>query len=472
MRRRTFTLQACSLGVVALVVLAGVVSVKAYDPEQSNSGGPTGYRGCVISNFNMADAGGEIVCDFGTQGVWAFAVADQSWHILTEQHPRWMFSCRPTGTPGAAYLVASFESGVWAWHYAGYPGTWTQLTPSVAFEGFATDDDGDGHEELQLGFTSGVWRHDFDTHSWLQYTSTIPEGGRRADMGSWGWQEGLWSFGYYQGLWSFFMAGSNQTVRLLTSSTAEWDDVVAARFDPTMPAETAIADFGAVGTWLSNSNTVAPTWGLITPSAPLALNAIHTGTIAGGLPIYDLIFADDAGRPWIWSKASGFAQMTPSTLESGFCEPYQARGLVDVSGRQQAACDFGAAGLWEYRPVGRVEAIDHFESSLDGPRGFLRGRGSGHPGRELRERRRIVDLRLRRGHPCLEVGEAHAERSRRRRGLVLITHSSQSLVATAKRPRTFHESADTATTGCRLIRSSLLLLHPVLDRRRAGLSLE
>ena len=119
-----------------------------------------------------------------------------------------------------------------------------------------------------------------------------------------------------------------------------------------MPAETAIVDFGSAGTWLTNGNILAPTWSQITPSAPFGMVAIHSGATAGGLPIHNLIFADSDSKPWLWSKAGGFSQMTLSTLDAGFCEPYQARGLADHTGRQQAACDFGTQGLWEYDQAG------------------------------------------------------------------------------------------------------------------------
>ena len=185
-----------------------MVPVWAYDPEQSNSRGPTGYRGCVFSDFR---GGGteEVVCDFGAQGVWVYAAG--VWHMITDQNPTWIFSVRPAGDAAVASLVASFSSGLWAWNYgSGFPGTWTQLTPSVASAGFATDDDGDGHDELQLRFANGVWRHDFDTHAWLQYSPTVPGGGSRSDMGTSGWNEGLWSYGG-QGLWVFYMTGGAPT---------------------------------------------------------------------------------------------------------------------------------------------------------------------------------------------------------------------------------------------------------------------
>ena len=348
---RRFTVLVCSLG-VALVLLAVTVPLWAYDPEQSNSRGPTGYRGCVASSFDVADPRDEIVCDFGTQGVWAYATTDQSWHLISDKNPAWMFSCRPGGASAAAYLVASFDTGVWVWNYAGFPGTWTQLTPSFSNSGFAVDDDGDGHEEIQLGFApGGVWRHDFDTHLWLQYTTSVPNGGRRSDMGTWGWHEGLWAFGT-DGLWVFYATGTTPTASMLTSSAATFDDVVAARFDPSLPAESIVADFALSGTWLSNASVAGTMWTEITPSAPRALTPIHSGTTAATLPVYNLIFADDTSRPWIWSKSGGFAAMTSSTLEPGFCEPYAARGRVDTSGRQQAACDFGSDGLWEYDQSG------------------------------------------------------------------------------------------------------------------------
>ena len=421
MRRRRCVLLACSLG-VASMWLAWMVPLGAYDPEQSNSRGPTGYRGCVISNFNTADAGQEIVCDFGSQGIWAFAVADQGWHRLTDQNPNWIFSCRPGGATSAAYLVASFSSGVWAWHYSGYPGTWTQLTPSVATAGFATDDDADGHDELQLAFANGVWRHDFDTHGWLHYTSTVPSGGRRSDMGAWGWQEGLWSFNG-QGMWLFYMVGAVPEADKLTASVPYFSNVVAAHFDPAFAAEGVIADFAASGTWIAGSNIGAPGWSLMTPSSPFALTPIHSGTSSPtvprgsvsptvSLPVYNLIFADNTGIPWQWSKAGGFVQMTSSVLEPGFCEPYAARGLADPSGRQQAACDFGAQGLWEYDQAGTWKQL-----TISNPLSMVRGDFYGDGVQDTL----VVDFgssvglwmyRLGRWPPRLTMGQAHAERSR------------------------------------------------------------
>ena len=120
MRRQTFALLACGLG-LALLVLAWMAPVRAYDPEQSNSRGPTGYRGCVASNFNASETNEELVCDFGSQGVWVFTRPDGIWHQITNQNPAWIFSVRPADASAAATLVASFASGVWAWSYSGYP---------------------------------------------------------------------------------------------------------------------------------------------------------------------------------------------------------------------------------------------------------------------------------------------------------------------------------------------------------------
>ena len=376
MRRRTFTLLACSLG-IALVVLAWLMPLEAYDPEQSSSRGPTGYRGCVVSNFHMATPGEEIICDFGSQGVWAFAPADQSWHQLTDQNPAWIFSCRRAGLTIAPYLIASFSSGVWAWNYSGYPGTWTQLTPSLATSGFAVDDDGEGHEEIQLAFANGVWRHDFDTHTWLQYTSSAPSGGLRSAMGTSNVEQGLWSFPG-QGLWVFYLSPTVTPIaKQLTTSAAAFDDIVAARFEPVYIADSVIADFAANGTWMSNAALPTPWWSQLTPSAPYALAAIHSGAISASSaisaspmtkPVYNLIFADNAARPWLWSNVGGFVPITSSALDTGFCEPYQAKGLVDTSGRQQAACDFGPQGLWEYDQSGTWKQL-----TISNPVSMVRG---------------------------------------------------------------------------------------------------
>ena len=100
----------------------------------------------------------------------------------------------------------------------------------------------------------------------------------------------------------------------------------------------------------------------------MALTAIHSGASAGGHPVYNLIFADGDGRPWLWSKAGGFSPMTSSVLEPGFCEAYAAMGLEDTTGRQRAACDFGSQGLWEYDQAGSWQQL-----TLSNPISMIRG---------------------------------------------------------------------------------------------------
>ena len=337
---------------VALAVAAGV-GLRAFDTQVSFSHGPTGYRGIVAANFYSADAGEEIIGDFGTTGVWLYHHFSQ-WVRLTWDNPEWIFAVKFDSTVDSE-LVADFGSlGLWLWDCcsAAYSGTWTRLTSANPENAIAVDDDWDGREELEVDFgTLGLWRYDHDTYVWSRLSALDPVGsGLRTDLWDVGWQEGLWNFGDV-GLWLVFWDEGTYVVGPYWQqiSPASADDRAAGNFvdsSGTGPQEELAVEFPGLGVWQFDSSR---TWVQLTASSVQAMVPAKFGDSTDT----EVMVADSSYTPWCWWGGSTWERLSYTPLETGFLVPYEADYLAsgEPASEQELVGDFGAAGLWEYNYI-------------------------------------------------------------------------------------------------------------------------
>ena len=95
------------------------------DPTETGLGN---YRGVVIGQFAPVNSFGEIICDFGTAGVWLYG--NSTWEQLSGVNPDWIIAAT-LGDTSDQELIGDFgAAGLWLWDYNGYPGDWTMLAES------------------------------------------------------------------------------------------------------------------------------------------------------------------------------------------------------------------------------------------------------------------------------------------------------------------------------------------------------
>lgn len=320
-------------------------------------------KGVVAANVNDVSARDEIVCDFGSLGIWIFDGAYDSgtWNQLTGVDPTFIMAIQWGGI-SEDRIIANFSSyGLWAWSYAGYPGTWEQLSGVSCTSAIAVDDDMDGNKELHADFDSlGLWRYDNDTHTWTHLTGDNPSNySVQMDLWNAGWEEGAHGFGS-KGLWlAKWQSGAPYFVQL--SDRKPGDDHASLDFSGDA-SEELVADIGPDGIWACLETTSAPyfEWHQISPYQP---NGMKPWWSSDGTH-YDLLldFFYETGGPdglWWWDGNHTSPLLTKihdTTPGGGYYEPFDPNGsLTEPNGDEEVAVDLEANGLWMYDHNGATQ---------------------------------------------------------------------------------------------------------------------
>lgn len=314
-------------------------------PQESNPGG-NGlgiYRGVVLGNYNAADIGQEIACDFGASGVWVYD--NTVWHQISGADPQFMIGATLGDTTDDEIIGDFGALGLWMWNYGTYPGAWTQISGLSAEWAFAADDDNDTHQEIFVDFgATGLWHWDNDGPLWTQYSGLNPDHGFRMDSYLYGYEEGCILFPT-AGVFRFY-GGSSFLYQQLTGTVNIQDDHDSAKFTGGA-AEDMVMDFGpSLGIWLLPQNSLSD-WHQITTDGADRLKAVRLGSGNPGVVI------DSNSVPgltyWSYSGYPG-TRVTINASYSyqfGFCEPFD--DTVDAgTNDDELAVDFGANGLWKY----------------------------------------------------------------------------------------------------------------------------
>jgi hypothetical protein len=355
MRKKIFRM---TMVLVSLVLFVSLISFTQEDRDFKNNeyspNYPTTtnkYRGVVSADIGDGDAAHELVCDFGSAGVWLYDYVTK-WHKLSPNNPD-----RIIGVQFAAAdyeIYADFGTlGIWWWNYTNYRGSWTKISPDNPSSALAIDDDDDGHDELQVDFGSmGLWRYDYDTTSWSQLTGDNPGSDfTRSDLWVAGWEEGVWDFGS-MGTWLVYESSTFWTQ--LTGDSIGDDNASAECGVGGDDEEELFCDFNTQGIWVYESASAPAAWHQITGDSPWDMRTVKfVGSTDHELvACFNLVdglwWWNYSGWPGTWTRIS---PDNPAGDEA-FCEPFDPDGLSELSGDEELAVDFGALGLWLYNYAG------------------------------------------------------------------------------------------------------------------------
>lgn len=330
--------------------LQGTPDSDPLDPSSATNPAGNGlgiYWGVVMGNFNDNDTADEVVCDFGTSGVWV--LDGNLWYQISGANPQFIIGAT-LGDTGNDKIIGDFGTlGLWVWNHSGYPGAWTQISGLNAEWAFAADDDGDTRQEIFVDFgATGLWHWDNDGPLWTQYSGLNPVHGFRMDSFATGWEEGCILFpsaGVYR-FYSFGSGTSSFTYQQLTGTVNYEDDHASAKFTGGA-AEDMVMDFGTgLGIWLLPQDSVTD-WHQITTDGAERLKAVRFGA---GNPGVVIDSNSGAGLTyWSYSGYPGTRVTIHDTysFQSGFFEPFDY--TVDAgTNDDELAVDFGASGLWKY----------------------------------------------------------------------------------------------------------------------------
>jgi len=356
MRKKYFKIAfSCFLLLAFVSLISFTQEDKVSDSKEFDANYPTttyNYRGVISADIGDGDSNHELVCDFGSLGIWLYD-SGTGWHKLTSDNPETIIGVQFWA---ADYeIVADFGSmGVWWWNYTGYPGTWLKISPDNPESMLALDDDGDGHDEIQVDFGSlGIWRYDDDTTSWSKLTGDNPYSSfLRSDLWDTGWEEGAWSF--TSGLWNVYLdvLGKHWT-RLSPDSIGS--DNASADVGVGDDSEELVIDFMNLGIWVCEEGLFpGRTWHKITGDSPWDMRAVRFV----GAPDYEIVTCFNfVNGLWYWNYSGWpgtWTRLSPDnpTGDEAFCEPFDPDGLSETSGDEELAVDFGTLGLWLYNFAG------------------------------------------------------------------------------------------------------------------------
>jgi hypothetical protein len=211
---------------------------------------------------------------------------------------------------------------------------------------FATDDDNDGKQEIHFDFGSlGVWRYDWDTYGWYQFSNINPYKGLKMDFRVYGYEEGCWSFPTY-GVWSIW--GASPVYVQLTGTVTSNDDHASARFIDHTAAEDLVMDFGGLGMWIFKESD--ETWTQISSISP---NRVREVKFVGGQD-YELLVEDNAdGKLYWWNWGTGGGSMTLISSadigpSSAWCEPFDYNGTDSGDEEVIIPWNAGGASMFDY----------------------------------------------------------------------------------------------------------------------------
>ena len=308
------------------------------------------YRGVVSIDIGDGDRNHELICDFGSRGVY-FYDTSRGWHRISSDNPEWIIGVQ-FGFSDYEILADFGTMGLWLWNYTGLPGTWTLLSPDDAQNAIALDDDMDGQDEIQVDFGNlGLWRYDDDTGWWTVLTADNPTGPVEiSDYWPTGIEEGNWAFGPY-GTWSVYWNRFSHIPYwdFLTPDSAD-DDNVAGDVGVGSSADEVAFDFSTLGLWVYQWDSYQK-WHIISPDSPKDIRAVRFV----GDPFYEFVVQFE-GVPglWMWDYSGWPGTWTlltddNPTGDEAFCESFDPDGLWEASGDEEVAVDFGSnLGLWLY----------------------------------------------------------------------------------------------------------------------------
>jgi hypothetical protein len=300
------------------------------------------YRGVVALDVNGGGSD-ELYCDFGSNGLWVYHGA--SWLKLNAADPQWIIGFEEGGTE---YLLCDFgTAGLWYWRYSGsWSGQFVKITTADPDNTvFVSDWDNDGDDEVFLTFgANGLWVYDKgETTILTKLHATIPnmDCSLRCDLWTAGWDEVAFSYGA-EGLWTVYLNKSGPDWQKINASNSSFDNATA-NVEGTSADEELIIDFGTTGMWLYDGYT----WHRLSSNDPFDVVPVAFGAADDELLVqFDpavstgLWMWNYSGYPGTWTLLSS----TQTDYDGGFCEPFDP----DQDGREEAAVDFAANGLWIY----------------------------------------------------------------------------------------------------------------------------
>jgi hypothetical protein len=300
------------------------------------------YRGVVALDANGGGSD-ELYCDFGSDGLWVYEKYPAGgWIKLNAANPEWIIGFEEGG---AEYLLCDFgAAGLWYWQYgASLPGSFVKVS-SADPDGnaFVSDCDDDGDDEIFLTFgANGLWVYDKGAATILtKLHATSPDMYDSLRMDCWavGYEEGALDFDT-QGMWSHYGPGIWKKL----NASSSYDDNSSANVEGTAADEELIIDFAGNGLWLYDGGT----WHMLSANEAFDMVPVLFGTTD-----YELLVQFDPAVStglWMWNY-SGYPgtwtllSSTETDWDDGFCEPFDP----DEDGRDEAAVDFAANGLWVY----------------------------------------------------------------------------------------------------------------------------
>ncbi len=313
------------------------------DPTETGLGM---YRGVVIGQFATGNPFGEIICDFGTAGVWAYGSSD--WAQLSGVNPDWIIAAT-FGDTSDQELIGDFgAAGLWLWDYNGYPGDWTMLSGLNASWAFAVDDDNDGRDEIYVNFgATGLWQYDHDGPIWRQASGLNAYHGLRMDTFAFGYEEGCFLFPS-AGVWRIYTSGTLFYINQLSGTVTTEDDHASASFTNGL-AEDLVMDFAGLGLWLLTDQSQTD-WRQISADSfdrikTVKLDAGNVGLAMRSNTRSGLFYWNcTAGLPGTETRLNA---LSPDAF--GFVEPFSGTW---ADGDEELAVDYGANGLWLYEQTG------------------------------------------------------------------------------------------------------------------------
>jgi hypothetical protein len=323
-----------------VLVLGAAAQPSGANPAETGLGM---YRGVVIGQFNAADLGKEVACDFGSAGAWVFH--GNVWSQITGANPDWIIGVG-MGAGADEKLIGDFGAmGLWLWSYSDYPGTWVQASGLDSSWAFAVDDDGDTKQEIYVDFgTTGLWRGDIDGPSWAQVSALDASHGLRMDSFISAATEEACVFFPAVGTWAIWRSGSSFIYQQLTGTVSDEDDHASAKFRNGI-AEDLVADFGGLGLWLLTDQSYSD-WHQISTDA---VDRIKTVSFGGNNPGLVMKSGSRTGL-YYWHYDGSYpgveAQISATRVDPyGFCEPFS---YTTADNDDELAVDQGASGLWMY----------------------------------------------------------------------------------------------------------------------------
>lgn len=311
-------------------------------------GGIAKYRGVIAADIGDGDSNHELICDFGSLGIWVYDT-NLAWFQVSPDDPEWIIGVQ-FGAEDYKVLGDFGSLGLWYFNCDSYGGSWHILSPDNAEYAISVDDDNDGHDEIHADFGSkGMWRYDHDTTTWSFLTGDNPLFGVHSDFWTVGAEETCWSF--WPGLWSCsWMAGGYPNWTLMSSDYIG-DDNAAANFGSGSSEEEVAFNFCDKGIWVYQNVGGSASWNWITSDDPDDLRTVHFVGDSG----YELVAAFNyVSGLWLWdytvSWPGAWTLLSPDnpTYDEAFCEPFDPDGVSEISGDEELAVDFGSLGLWLY----------------------------------------------------------------------------------------------------------------------------